>query len=104
VNRKTVGIYAIAILLAVELRHTWGQCRFCGETSLGYFINPLLSVLLGVIILRNAAPDAVDTVRAGSPRRDLPDRCVWKAAVDRTYPGIFFYGLAKISHCRRCLG
>ena len=26
---------------------------FIVETSLGYFINPLLSVLLGVIFLRN---------------------------------------------------
>lgn len=52
---KTVGIYSIAaVLLSVNwLIYVWGvNSGFIVETSLGYFINPLLSVLLGVIFLR----------------------------------------------------
>jgi len=54
-NRKTLGIYAIAaVLLSINwLTYVWAvNASFIVETSLGYFINPLLSVLLGVIILR----------------------------------------------------
>jgi chloramphenicol-sensitive protein RarD len=54
-NLKTVGIYAIAgILLSINwLIYVWGvNAGFIVETSLGYFINPLLSVLMGVIFLR----------------------------------------------------
>lgn len=52
---KTLGIYAIAgALLSVNwLIYVWGvNAGFIVETSLGYFINPLFSVLLGVIFLR----------------------------------------------------
>lgn len=52
---KTVGIYSIAaVLLSVNwLIYVWGvNAGFIVETSLGYFINPLISVLLGVIFLR----------------------------------------------------
>jgi chloramphenicol-sensitive protein RarD len=52
---KTVGIYSIAaVLLSVNwLIYVWGvNAGFIVETSLGYFINPLFSVLLGVLILR----------------------------------------------------
>ena len=52
---KVIGIYSIAaILLTVNwLVYVWGvNAGFIVETSLGYFINPLLSVLLGVIFLR----------------------------------------------------
>jgi chloramphenicol-sensitive protein RarD len=52
---KTIGIYSIAgILLSINwLIYVWGvNSGFIVETSLGYFINPLLSVLLGVIFLR----------------------------------------------------
>jgi len=52
---KTIGIYSIAaILLTINwLVYVWGvNSGFIVETSLGYFINPLLSVLLGVIFLR----------------------------------------------------
>jgi chloramphenicol-sensitive protein RarD len=55
VNRKTVGAYSIAaILLSLNwLIYVWGvNAGFIVETSLGYFINPLLSVLLGVVFLR----------------------------------------------------
>ena len=53
-NRKTMGIYAIAgVLLSFNwLIYVWGvNAGFIVETSLGYFINPLFSVLLGVIFL-----------------------------------------------------
>ena len=52
---KTLGIYSIAaVLLTINwLVYVWGvNAGFIVETSLGYFINPLLSVLLGVIFLR----------------------------------------------------
>lgn len=52
---QTVGIYSIAsVLLSVNwLVYVWGvNAGFIVETSLGYFINPLFSVLLGVIFLR----------------------------------------------------
>ncbi len=52
---KIIGIYAIAsVLLTINwLVYVWGvNAGFIVETSLGYFINPLLSVLLGVIFLR----------------------------------------------------
>jgi len=52
---KTIAIYAIgAVLLSINwLVYVWGvNAGFIVETSLGYFINPLLSVLLGVIFLR----------------------------------------------------
>ncbi|MBI5945732.1 MAG: EamA family transporter RarD [Chloroflexi bacterium] len=54
-NAKTIGIYAVAgVLLSINwLIYVWGvNAGFIVETSLGYFINPLLSVLLGVIFLR----------------------------------------------------
>lgn len=54
-NRRTLGIYFIAaILIGINwLTYVWAvNANFIVETSLGYFINPLLSVLLGVIILR----------------------------------------------------
>ena len=52
---RTIGTYAIAgVLLSINwLVYVWGvNADFIVETSLGYFINPLLSVLLGVIFLR----------------------------------------------------
>jgi chloramphenicol-sensitive protein RarD len=54
-NWRTIGIYSIAaILLSFNwLIYVWGvNAGFIVETSLGYFINPLLSVLLGVVFLR----------------------------------------------------
>ena len=54
-NRRTLGIYSIAaILIGVNwLTYVWAvNANFIVETSLGYFINPLLSVLMGVIFLR----------------------------------------------------
>lgn len=54
-DARTLGIYFIAaILIGVNwLTYVWAvNAGFIVETSLGYFINPLLSVLLGVVILR----------------------------------------------------
>jgi chloramphenicol-sensitive protein RarD len=54
-NAKTLLIYGVAaILLSINwLVYVWGvNAGFIVETSLGYFINPLLSVLMGVIFLR----------------------------------------------------
>ena len=52
---KTLAIYSIAaVLLTINwLVYVWAvNAGFIVETSLGYFINPLISVLLGVIFLR----------------------------------------------------
>lgn len=52
---KTMLIYGLAaILLSINwLIYVWGvNAGFIVETSLGYFINPLFSVLLGVIFLK----------------------------------------------------
>lgn len=54
-NARVFGIYFIAaILIGINwLTYVWAvNAGFIVETSLGYFINPLLSVLLGVVILR----------------------------------------------------
>jgi chloramphenicol-sensitive protein RarD len=53
-NWRVLLIYAVAaILIAINwLTYVWAVgAGFIVETSLGYFINPLLSVLLGVLIL-----------------------------------------------------
>jgi chloramphenicol-sensitive protein RarD len=55
VNSKVLRIYTIAaILIGVNwLVYVWAvNANFIVETSLGYFINPLLSVLMGVIFLK----------------------------------------------------
>jgi chloramphenicol-sensitive protein RarD len=54
-NRRVLTIYSVAaVLIAINwLTYVWAVGQgFIIETSLGYFINPLLSVLLGVIFLR----------------------------------------------------
>ena len=55
VNLKVLRIYTIAaILIGINwLVYVWAvNANFIVETSLGYFINPLLSVLMGVIFLK----------------------------------------------------
>jgi chloramphenicol-sensitive protein RarD len=55
INAKVLRIYTIAaILIGVNwLVYVWAvNASFIVETSLGYFINPLISVLLGVIFLK----------------------------------------------------
>ena len=54
-SRRILLIYlATSCLLGVNwLTYIWGvNAGFIVETSLGYFINPLVSVLLGVVFLR----------------------------------------------------
>ncbi len=54
-NRRALLIYSVAaVLIAINwLTYVWAiGAGFIVETSLGYFINPLLSVLLGVVFLR----------------------------------------------------
>jgi len=54
-NSKTVRIYLIAaLLISVNwFTYVWAVNNgFVVETSLGYYINPLFSVLLGVIVFR----------------------------------------------------
>jgi chloramphenicol-sensitive protein RarD len=54
-NRRVLLIYSVAaILIAINwLTYVWAVgAGFIVETSLGYFINPLLVVLFGVIFLR----------------------------------------------------
>jgi chloramphenicol-sensitive protein RarD len=55
VNAKILRVYIVAALLigANWLIYVWAvNANFIVETSLGYFINPLLSVLMGVIFLK----------------------------------------------------
>ncbi len=55
VTRRVLGLYAVAaVLIGVNwLMYVWAvNAGYIVETSLGYFINPLLSVLLGVFVLR----------------------------------------------------
>lgn len=54
-NKKRLLPYlAMAILLSINwLTYVWGvKAGYIVETSLGYFINPLVSVLFGVLFLR----------------------------------------------------
>lgn len=54
-NLRTLGIYLVAaLLIGVNwLTYVWAvNAGYIVETSLGYFINPLLSVLMGVMFLR----------------------------------------------------
>jgi chloramphenicol-sensitive protein RarD len=54
-TKKIILTYSIAgTLLAINwLTYVWGvNAGFVVETSLGYFINPLVSVVLGVVILK----------------------------------------------------
>jgi chloramphenicol-sensitive protein RarD len=55
INARTIRIYLIAaLLIGVNwLVYVWAvNADYIVETSLGYFINPLLSMLMGVIFLR----------------------------------------------------
>jgi chloramphenicol-sensitive protein RarD len=54
-NARTLRVYSIAaILIGVNwLTYVWAvNAGFIVETSLGYFINPLLSMLMGMVFLR----------------------------------------------------
>ena len=52
---KVLGIYSVAaVLVSVNwFTYVWAvNAGFVVETSLGYFINPLISVVFGVVLLR----------------------------------------------------
>ena len=54
-HRRVLLLYSVAaVLIGINwLVYVWAvNANFIVETSLGYFINPLLSVLMGVVILR----------------------------------------------------
>jgi chloramphenicol-sensitive protein RarD len=54
-NKKVLRVYAVsAVLVAINwFIYVWAVSRgFVIQTSLGYFINPLVSVLIGVVVLR----------------------------------------------------
>lgn len=54
-NPRVLGIYSLAaVLVSINwFVYVWAVGQgFVVETSLGYFINPLISVLLGVVLLR----------------------------------------------------
>ena len=54
-RRMKVVIIAAVLLVINWLTYIWGvNAGFIVETSLGYFINPLVSVLIGVFILRES--------------------------------------------------
>jgi chloramphenicol-sensitive protein RarD len=57
VDTRTLGIYtAAALLIALNwFLYVWGVNNgLVVETSLGYFITPLVNVLLGVVVLRES--------------------------------------------------
>ena len=90
-DRRTLLVLAgAAVLIAANwLIFVYGvNSGHVVETSLGYFINPLVSVLLGVVVLRGAA--AAAAVDGGGHRRGRgrrADRRLRPAAVDRAEPG-----------------
>jgi chloramphenicol-sensitive protein RarD len=54
-DRRSLAIYSLAgVLIAINWTiYVWAvNSDFIVETSLGYFINPLVSVFLGVLVLR----------------------------------------------------
>ena len=100
-NARTLGIYLIAaLLIGVNwLTYVWAvNAGFIVETSLGYFINPLLSVLMGVIFLRERLRPAqwIPVVLAGIGVAYLTfvhGRLPWIALLLAFSFG--FYGLVK---------
>ena len=88
-----------AVLISINwLTYVWAvNAGFIIETSLGYFINPLLSVLMGVFFSRTPAPMAVGSPWAGGGGRPLLDICLrlppWIALTLAFSFGI--YGIVK---------
>ena len=87
-NVKVLRIYTIAaLLIGVNwFLYVWAvNANFIVETSLGYFINPLLSVLMGVVFFKRKI--AACTVDSGYSRRywcNLPNLRIWPPALYRT--------------------
>ena len=71
------------------------------EASLGYFINPLVSVAAGGgVPARTAAPGAVGGGRPGGGGSGLSVADVWRAALDRAGAGVF---VCSVRGCLRNL-
>ena len=90
-DRRTRAILALAAcLITVNWAvYIWGVNNgHVVETSLGYFVNPLVTVLMGVFILgerlRRWQWAALAVARA---RRGRPDARLRPAALDRAHPG-----------------
>ena len=85
---------ATAVLLSINwFTYIWGVNNgFIVETALGYFINPLVNVLLGFIFSeRTAAPRAAHCCVPGSGRCFVPDVYLWLIALDCVDAGIFVW-------------
>ena len=90
-NRSVIGTLAVAAgLIAVNwLTYTYGVTTGQAvEASLGYFINPLVSVLLGVFVLKEKLrPLQWAAVGIGFIAVGRADRLLWETAVDCPDPG-----------------
>ena len=87
---KLARLALAAVLVSVNWGvYIWGVNNgHVVETSLGYFINPLLTILLGVLVLKERLrrhPVARGGHRVAGDRR--PHRGLRQAAVDRADPG-----------------
>ncbi|MEZ4517616.1 MAG: EamA family transporter RarD [Chloroflexota bacterium] len=85
-QRRTVLTFiASALLLAINWYTIWGsQRRIHCQTSLGYFINPLVNVLLGYALLHeeSACSGPMAGNRRGRRGRTLSDHQLWCGALD----------------------
>ena len=86
-DRRRTGLLALAACLVSV---NWGVYIFATntghvvETSLGYFINPLLSILLGVVVLgERLRPAQWGAVAIGARRRRRHHGRLRAVAVDR---------------------
>ena len=90
-SSASVAIYAIAaLLIGVNwFTYVWAVNHgFVVETSLGYFITPLVNVLLGVVVLREALrPWQWAAVALATTGVAVADRRLWRRAVDRAGAG-----------------
>ena len=92
-NAILLRLFLAAVLLALN----WGlyiwavNQELIVEASLGYFINPLVSVVFGVLFFsRNAAPLAMAGNRSGTLRSPLPDICLWPFSLAWAHSCFFF--------------
>ena len=82
---------ATALLLAVNYGvYLWANnSGHLVEASLGYFINPLVNVLLGMVFLRERLrPAQTAAIVIALLGRRLPDLQLRPAPVDRADPGV----------------
>ena len=89
-RRRLLVLAGAAVLIAVNwLVFVYGvNSGHVVETSLGYFINPLVSVLLGVVVFsERLRPLQWVAVGHRRRRRRRADRRLRPAALDRAQPG-----------------